>query len=91
MKVNRQKKMHISGNASAYFGSVVYLRSKIHDIDKPMYVHKVSLLKTTSYAVYSKDTSIEKRQRAFFRRCYLQNQLLLNNSVVNVKLDLETY
>ena len=31
-------------------------------------VHKGSLLKTTSYAVYSKDTSIEKRQRAFFRR-----------------------
>ena len=31
-------------------------------------VHKVSLLSTTLQAVYSKDTSIEMRQRAFFRR-----------------------
>ena len=31
-------------------------------------VHKVSLLSTILQAVYSKDTSIEMRQRAFFRR-----------------------
>ena len=31
-------------------------------------MHKVSLLSTTLQAVYSKDTSIEKGQRAFFRR-----------------------
>ena len=31
-------------------------------------VHKVVLKSTTSWAVYSKDISIAKRQRAFFRR-----------------------
>ena len=31
-------------------------------------VHKLSLLSTTLQAVYSKNTSIEMRQRAFFRR-----------------------
>ena len=31
-------------------------------------VHKVSLLSTTLQAVYSKDTLIEMRQKAFFRR-----------------------
>ena len=40
--------------------------------------------------VYSKNTSIEMRQRAFLG-AYQQDQLLLNIFVANVKLDFETY
>ena len=82
MKANRQKKNALfwttfffidpwSGHICIYFCPYCSIVTKQDSRCRHTYVynvHKVSLMSTTLQAVYSKDTSIEMRQKAFFRR-----------------------